>query len=396
MNLVLLLPLGLAALAAWLVPLLIHLRRRSEQHRTDFAALRWLPSRAHPRSRLRFEEWPLLLVRLLLLAALALLLAKPVLFGGPHAKGWLVVSPSVDRTAIPAESDGVERRWLATGFPAITEAAPPSSQPIGSLLRELDATLPADTRITVLVPGQLDGADAERPELHRSVDWQVVDRIAAAGKPPMARQPKPRPPLVVRHDDNHADATRYFRAAALAWQAASPTAGTARKPTSVDIGPIGKSLPTTATPLVWLASGPLPGPLLEWIADGGTALVAVEVALPQNAANPVPLWRDEQGNVLAQGLPHGRGRVLQLMKPLTPDAMPLLLDASFPERLWSVFAPVPPAPSRVAARDYAPTTGARAWPEQPTDLQPWLLLLIAALFLVERWIATGRRGALTP
>ena len=76
--------------------------------------------------------------------------------------------------------------------------------------------------------------------------------------------------------------------------------------------------------------------------------------------------------------------------------MPLLFDASFPEQLWTLFAPVPPMPSRIAARDYAPTTGARAWPEQPTDLQPWLLLLIAALFLVERWIATGRRPAGTP
>ncbi len=396
MNLVLLLPLGLAALAAWLVPLLVHLRRRSEQHRTDFAALRWLPARAHPRSRLRFEEWPLLLVRLLLLAALALLLAKPVLFGGPHAEQWLVVSPEVDRTAIPAESDGVERRWLAIGFPSVDEATPPSSQPIGSLLRELDATLPADTRLTVLVPGQLDGADAERPVLHRRVDWQVVDRAVVADTPPTVQQPDSRPPLVVRHDDSHAGAVRYFRAAAIAWQAASPAARAARKPISGDVAPVGKSLPSTDKPLVWLASGPLPGPLLGWIADGGTALVDVEVALPQNAGNPVPLWRDEHGNVLAQGLPHGRGRVLQLTKPLTPEAMPLVLDAAFPEQLWALFAPAPPAPSRIAARDYAPTTGARAWPEQPTDLQPWLLLLIAALFLIERWMASGRREAGTP
>lgn len=395
MNPVLLLPLGLAALAAWLIPLLIHLRRRSEQHRTDFAALRWLPARAHPRSRLRFEEWPLLLVRLLLLATLALLLARPVLFGGPHAKQWIVVSPKVDRTAIPAESDGVERRWLAMGFPPIDEAAPPTSQPIGSLLRELDASLPADTRLTALVPGQLDGADAERPVLHRRVDWQVVERTAVAGTPSSEQQPKPRPSLAVRHDDGHTAAVRYFRAAAIAWQAASRSAA-ARGPTSGDIALTGKSLPTTDKPLVWLASGPLPVPLLEWIANGGTALVDVETTLPQDAKNPVPLWRDEEGNVLAYGLPHGRGRLLQLTKPLTSDAMPLLLDASFPERLWTLFAPGPPVPSRVAARDYAPATGARAWPDRPIDLQPWLLLLIAALFLVERWMATGRREAVAP
>ena len=395
MNLVLLLPLGLAALAAWLVPLLVHLRRRSEQHRTDFAALRWLPARAHPRSRLRFEEWPLLLVRLLLLVALALLLAKPVLFGGPRAKEWIVVSPAVDRAAIPTESDGVERRWLAIGFPLIDEADPPSSQPVGSLLRELDATLPADTRLTVRVPAQLDGADAERPVLHREVDWQVIGRAVVANTPATAQQ-KPRPSLAVRHDDSHAAAVRYFRAAAIAWQAAPSAAATMRNPASSDIGPLGKSLPATDKPLVWLASGPLPEPLLEWIADGGTALVDVEATLPHDTANPAPLGRDEQGNVLAHGLSHGRGRLLQLTGPLTPDAMPVLLDAAFPQQLWTLFAPAAPAPSRIAARDYAPAMGAGAWPERPTDLQPWLLLLIAALFLFERWMATGRREAGTP
>ena len=38
----LLFPLGLAALAAWLLPLLIHLARRHPYTPLDFAALRWL------------------------------------------------------------------------------------------------------------------------------------------------------------------------------------------------------------------------------------------------------------------------------------------------------------------------------------------------------------------
>ncbi|KQY52594.1 BatA domain-containing protein [Lysobacter sp. Root494] len=395
MNLVLLLPLGLAALAAWLIPLLIHLRRHSEQHRTDFAALRWLPARARPRSRLRFEEWPLLLVRLLLLAALALLLAKPVLFGGPHAKQWIVVAPQVDRAAVTAEADGVERRWLAKGFPSIEEGAPASSQPAGSLLRELDATLPADTRLTVLVPEQLDGADAERPVLHRRVDWQVADRAAIPGKTSEPQEATPRPHLVVRHDDSHAAAARYFRAAAIAWQAVSAAAGADKTP-APDVAGTEQSLPAIDKPLVWLASGPLPDALQTWIRNGGTALVDVAATFPVNGQSFVPLWRDEQGNVLASGVPLGRGRLLQLTKPLTPDAMPILLDAAFPEQLWALFAPAPPPPSRIAARDYAPATGARAWPEQPTDLQPWLLLLIVGLFVIERWMASGRREAVAP
>lgn len=395
MNLVLLLPLGLAAAAAWLVPLLIHLRRRSEQHRTDFAALRWLPARARPRSRLRFEEWPLLLVRLLLLAALALLLATPTLFGGPHAKQWIVVAPQLDRTAIPAEADGVERRWLAKGFPSIEEAAPESLQPVGSLLRELDATLPAGTKLTVLVPEQLDGADAERPVLHRRVDWQVVDRVAI-GKTSAAQKATPRPQLVVRHDDSHAAAARYFRAAAIAWQSVSSTAEVADKAPASDIAGTRRPLPAIDTPLVWLASGPLPDALQTWIGNGGTALVDVATTFPASGQSPVPLWRDEQGNVLVTGVRLGRGRLLQLTKPLAPDTMPILLDAAFPEQLWTLFAPASPPPSRIAARDYAPETGGPAWPEQPTDLQPWLLFLIAGLFVIERWMASGRREAVMP
>ena len=294
---------------------------------------------------------------------------------------------------IPPAADGVERRWLASGFPSIEEAAPRTPQPVGSLLRELDASLPAKTQLTVLVPEHLDGADAERPVLHRRVDWQIVDGAATEKAP--ARTAMPRPTLIVRHDDQHTGATRYLRAAAVAWQAASPVAAQAKTATS-DIAGTDKPLPATDKPLVWLASGPLPEPLLEWIEDGGTALVGADATIPRVANDGIPLWRDEAGDVLARGLPHGRGRLLQLTKRLAPDAMPLLLDATFPERLWQVFAPSTPLPTRIAARDYAPQAGRSAWPEQPRDLQPWLLLLIAALFLVERWMASGRREVVVP
>ena len=81
MSLGLLLPAALAALGALLMPLLIHLARRSQLVPTPFAALRWLRQAARPQRRVRLEEWPLLLLRLLLLALLALWLARPVLHG---------------------------------------------------------------------------------------------------------------------------------------------------------------------------------------------------------------------------------------------------------------------------------------------------------------------------
>lgn len=396
MNLALLLPLGLAALAAWLVPLLIHLRRRSEQQRTAFAAMRWLPARARPRNRLRFEEWPLLLVRLLLLAALALLLASPVLYGGPQPKRWVVVAPGIERSTVATNDEATEYRWLAPGFPPLEAPAPAARQPVGSLLRELDATLPAPTAVTVLVPAVLDGADAVKPVLHRPVQWRIVGGKTMAPATP-SPQVTPRPVLAVRHAEERTDAARYLRAAAIAWQVSTaPPKPTREAQTAArDIGATTQALPAIDRPLAWLAPGPLPTQLRDWIAKGGTALVDAAIEVPDVQRDGVPLWRDDDGGVLVHGLALGRGRILQWTRPLTPEAMPVLLEPTFPDQLWSLLAPAAVPPARIAARDYVPGTGARAWPEIPRDLQPWLLVLIAMLFLVERWIANGRREVIS-
>jgi len=49
LTLTLLAPLGLAALVALGVPILIHLVRRIELRTTEFAALRWISDRVRPR-----------------------------------------------------------------------------------------------------------------------------------------------------------------------------------------------------------------------------------------------------------------------------------------------------------------------------------------------------------
>ena len=134
----LLFPLGLAALAAGLLPLLIHLARRHPYTPLDFAALRWLRAQIRPRQRIRFDDWPLLLVRLLLLAALALLLARPALTGpAPAPTAWTVVAPGLDATALRGTAEAGNWHWLAPGFPPL-DTAPPPRQPVASLLRQLD------------------------------------------------------------------------------------------------------------------------------------------------------------------------------------------------------------------------------------------------------------------
>ena len=394
MNFALLFPAGLAALVAWLLPLLIHLARRSEQHVTDFAALRWLVAKPRPRRKRRFDERLLLLLRLLLLAALALLLAHPVVFGQPDRTPWIVAAPGVDFAALRdvAGKHKARLRWLAPGFPEIGDEAPAPHQPVASLVRELDATLPAGTPLTVLVPAVIDGADAERPRLSRRVDWRV---LPSAPIPSRAATTATIPTVAVRYASEDAPALRYLRAVGMAWRLVATNAKETAATSPIMFAPASQALDTETRNLVWLVPGALPASVRDWIRAGGHALLAVD-AETSELAKATPLWRDDEGDVLVRGAPLGRGRVMQLTRALSPSVMPQLLQADFPEQLRALFAEPMPAPARVVASAYAPMTGVKPYPETPRPLSPWLVALVAALFVLERWLASGARREAAP
>lgn len=385
MSLALLIPAGLAALAALLLPALIHLARRDEEKRTDFAALRWLRQKPKPRQRLRIDEWPLLLLRLLLIALLALWLARPVLHGEDDGAPWIMAVPGVAAAqARAAATDDAEVRWLAHGFPAIDAAPPTGPVPIASLLRQLDAELPQGAPLTLLVPERLSGADGERPRLSRPVTWRVVP-----GAMPMPRHASAAAPsLVVRYAPDRAAGLRYLRAAAIAWQRPG-------RPVAFSAASVDAALPADNSVLVWLVPGPLPAPVDSWIRRGGTALVDAATEVPASDAR-FAAWHDELGAPLAEEMPFGGGRLIRLARPLTPAAMPQLLEPDLPQQLRELLAPRAPDPSSVRAADFAPITGGRAYPQAARELQPWLALLIAALLAVERWFATRRSRRVAP
>lgn len=378
MNLGFLLPAAFAALLALALPLLVHLARRSEQRPTDFAALRWLRERPKPRHRLSIDEILLLVLRLLLLALVVLWLARPVLFGSADRTPWVVVMPGVDAASLPKD-DEANVRWLAPGFPAIGETPPAVTPPFASLLRELDSTMPEGVALSVVVPDQLQGADAERPRLSRAVRWRVVPGAMPAPKPSRATGPA----LTVRYDAGGAAGLRYIRAAALAARSPGFAAAATAQP-----------LPPDAKALIWLSQEPLPAAVTAWIERGGTALLAAST--PADAKTRTAYWRDEMGAPLVEGWGQGRGRVLRFTRTLSPAAMPQLLEPDFPRRLHALFAAPAPAPSRVHARDYAPLTGGLAPARPARELQPWLALLVAALLLIERWVATRRSRGVAP
>ena len=246
---------------------------------------------------------------------------------------------------------------------------------LASLIRQFDAELPEGAALTVLVPPVVDGVDAGAIRLTRKVEWRVIEGPDAAA----TAAPAPAPVLAVRHSAGQAGAVRYFRAAAAAWGAAPQFSAEASE-----------ALPPRDAVLVWLAPGPVPSAVTDWVSDGGTALLAssAEVAMPAASA---PLWADEAGDVLAEGGMLGAGRLMRFTRPLEPAAMPDLVAPGFAAALRDLVAPPAPPPARMVAAAAAPVAGAAPFPLPPRELSPWLAVLIALVFAAERLLATRAR-----
>jgi len=384
MSVVLLAPLGLGALAALALPLLIHLVRRLELTTTEFAALRWISARTHAQRRLRFDRLWLLLIRLALLASIALLLARPVWYSDAiSARPWVVVAPGVALADARAAAGAIdaEWHWLAPRFPHADETVTTADISLASLLRELDAQLPANAALTVVVPEQLAGLDGERPRLSHAVDWRIVPGRMAETALPSSERIR----IAVRYASDAEASLHYLRAAVAAWNKGEPGRY------ELDAQPADAPITAVTNWLVWLA--PSAPALTRWLDHGGVALVA-NVA----DANGEPLWRDASGRVLAKVAAGGNGRMIALAGTLTPAELPLLLDADFPDRLRAAFSGGSRAPTRATAaamrpRVEAATATGSVRPRVSTrPLDAWLALLIAALFLCERIIATRPRA----
>lgn len=382
MSLALLLPLGLAALASLIVPLLIHLIRRPEQEIIDFAALRWLRQSLRPRRRLNLDDLWLLLTRLVLLCLLALLLAVPVLKGewrGP--RHVIAVSADADLAAARTRilNNNADWVWLMPGFPSIDRSIQRSGQPQASLLRELDASLSREDQLTVVVADQFAGLDAQRITLGHPAEWIEV---AAASTPSATELPPMAHVLAIRSDATVASTgLSYIRAAASVWKTPEGNKW------QIDDRPAVAPLPTKLDALIWM-DGAVPQSVLEWVKNGGRALV-VDDPLGHGS----PLWRDQQGDTIASDEAVGAGHVIHLRGPLTPAHLPDLLDADFPYHLQRLLLPPRKPSDRAHSREVRPAQIDRPDAEKVSPLDRLLGLLIAVIFLIERVLATRRRMA---
>ena len=353
-------PLGLAALVALLVPILIHLARQRPRRPVLVGTLRHLPDAAAPRrARSQVVEPWLLALRMLILAVLALIVAQPFV-GAPTPaaapRSLLVLPAGFEddslRVLLPAADS-----LLATGH----EIRRLPMADFWSELSELDAGLPSGSSIAVVAPAALPVAGA-RPAVRSAVTLHRFEPNDEGE--PHAAGPRSFHVRIVADSSNRIAAARH----AAAFRAVAELRGDSL---------VLNGAPALDGWIVWLAdSAPTPG-VLEDVQDGATLLTS--------AGGPEPASADAIGVE-----PLGRGRILRTSLAGNPP-----VDATFAEliaRIWpdpASLAPAQPARLRISTNQLLPAfASADGQPvASRTSIGNLLLAAVSVLFLLERWLS---------
>jgi hypothetical protein len=409
-------PLGLFALGAIAIPFVLHLRRRPLRV-VRVGSLR--PFLAHPRpARARtLRDWPMLLLRCALLVALALALAG--LQWAPRTAAparWALLLPGTalqdsHRQAWQARlAEGFEARWLAPGYPRMTDRTdrtdrtnPPSPDTlprVWPLLAEADQQLPSGSEAWVFGPTWTFLFEGRRPSVAKvRIHWHAVPL------PPPVFAPPTVPRVAIVHSPSRLLDAGYLHAALQA---------------------MGASVVTNevASWIFQLGSAPLPRPLGELARHGVRIVrdapedaeprrvsrridVGVEtIALRQRvAAGPgAPLFRDSQGEAWLSEEQQGAVRIWHVAFRFHPSWTDWPLDGAFPAWWLEHLQPGPPNTTALAPEQAAP----RFVPDPdrndpstmqlppPIDLRAGCWGLGVALFAVERLLSrrsTQARGS---
>lgn len=182
-------PTYLWSLLALAVPVIIHLWSKKEGKVIQVGSLKLLQEAdSKQSSRIQLNEWLLLLLRLLIIALLACILAGPRLKKKLENKPLVyVIEPSLlSNTQIMALVDTLEApiRLLQPGFPAFQQEEIPDLNAIPpnywQLASEME-TLHADS-IVVFTNAFQTGFNGMRPTVKANVNWVILDE----GKPETA------------------------------------------------------------------------------------------------------------------------------------------------------------------------------------------------------------------
>jgi hypothetical protein len=448
--LTLLSPAGLWALAALSIPLALHLWRRPPQT-IRLGSLRFLArvSRRIPRD-LRWHEQLLLAARLLLLALLALMLARPHWrpASEDRPQRWALIDPtgtpegeSLARLRA-VQAAGYETHQLASGFPRGTPAehAGAPAPDLWSWLREADAGLPAGSALAVFTPGRLASLRGHRPFLpHCRVEWVMTpENVGPAPIAPLSGGAAPLHVLVL-HDASRAEDARYLAAAV---RAAGQISGSNVALTEGNATQSGVAAVRPADWVFWLSAQPPPDDLASqatnlfsdvagnetgqdaapsWILPqpdvNGAAALAPPVRLWQRVIAPARsrdavIWTDGFGQPLLTQSSQGSHRQWRFFSRFHPDWTDLPRTTALPAWLRGVLLPLTNAPlladpaadhrladpAQLPAAASSPMSESGALPlrRDTPGLQGWCWLLAAILFGIERGLSHWRRPDSVP
>jgi hypothetical protein len=156
-------PAFLFGLLGMSIPLLIHLLSRRTARRVDFSTLEFLRDLERKSlRRVRVRQWLLLAIRMLLIAAVALAMARPTLTGVAAGGGKA-------RTSAVIVLDGSFSMSASDGGPALFEAAKERAA-------DVLATLEDGDEVVMLVPG---APEQGSPEFAHDLSF-VRERVAGA------------------------------------------------------------------------------------------------------------------------------------------------------------------------------------------------------------------------
>lgn len=347
----LLAPAGLLGLLAIAIPVVIHLISRGRGRRVLIGNIELVRAARQSRvTALRLTEWLLLLLRVAILVVAALLLARLALQGTGVADadvsyvtpGWLRSATDAERAELLSLEPAA--RVLTAGYPPAGDYDPGIADPAYDawpLLAERLSTLRHAGAVDVYAEPRMASFGVHRPRLPNAINW----RLAAAAVAP----PAPASQGIVVHDiDRVEDVRRIGRALAALKRHRVPQL----------------DWETCLADDADCASGS--HDWVAWLAD----------AEPPGDIGDARLYR-----------PQRRAWQLAVSDPSYPD---LLLDTVLSDAQQREAWRTLPVSGDVLSAGAQPS-GSVPLPHR--SLHPWLGLLLAALWALERLFSERRRAA---
>lgn len=187
-------PLGLLAALGVIIPILIHLWNIKTGKTLKIGSVFLLGTPSNQRSRsLKVKDWPLLLLRCLLLLLIAFLLAQPVYFQQVMSKeqpGWVLVEKTSfskvwkqhRHTLDSLIGMGYEIHDFGVSFSRIDlkdtltmfSRANKAPLPYNSLIRQLDSQHPRGTSMYIFAEQQLRHFSGQQPQTRLNLHWTFL------------------------------------------------------------------------------------------------------------------------------------------------------------------------------------------------------------------------------